>query len=235
MSILKPLAKAIAAVALLFLVAAPAHADLLSIDWDPDGISDGLSTGQMGAATISFSSTNGPLNGGQTFSGWDWSTIAGSNDVAGIGDAGVNTEGAALDWSAGTAGFGNFDFGGATITNPIVSFTFLDNTVQTFDFNDALTLNILDESSAGFVTIGAGNVVTTNGTGADGINDGFSIEIVGTFGALGFDTNVNSLSSQSVGFSLFADSANIVAAVPEPASAIVILCGFVGLAMRRRR
>jgi hypothetical protein len=100
----------------------------------------------------------------------------------------------------------------------------------------AITINILDHSPLGSVTVAANNVVSVNDAPNNTANDSFAIQLLGTFSGISFETNSNLLSSQSVGFSIAADEANVGRPVPEPG--IVALVGLalsaLGLARRKR-
>ena len=115
--------------------------------------------------------------------------------------------------------------------DPILLVDFTDPG-ETFDFADGLTINLLDHSPAGSVTIAAGNVVTVSNAPTNGPNDGFAIQLLGTFSEISFDTNLNLLSSQSVGFTIATE-----AVVPEPSTFEFIGFGVIalGLSLRRNR
>ena len=177
------------------------------------------------ALGVTLTSTDGPVNGGTTFPA-DWPNQAGTNNVPGIaGLAAANRN--SIDWMAGSVGSANVTFTGGSVTNPILLFDFTDPG-ETFDFDDALSLSILDQSPAGSVSIAAGNVVTLNGAPGNGPDDGFALQLLGNFTTFNFATNLSLLSAQSVGFS--------IAAVPEPVSMALMTAGLLGLlAMVRRR
>ncbi len=212
-----------------------ASAGLVSIDWDSDSSADGISSGILLGHTVSLTSTNGSVNGGITGFAANWASQLGTNNVPGVGDAGVVSEGAAVDWLSGQSGFAQFDFGTGTVTDPILMFNFLDRSVETFDFDDGLNITLLDQWPGNEVLIGAGNLISTAGGATNSSNDGFAIQIDGTFSQLGFLTNVGLGVAESVGVTFAVDDANFVpnAAVPEPSS---ILCfGLLGIAAAARR
>ena len=165
-------------------------ASLSTIDWDPDGSLNGLAAGTLGTYRVTLTSTDGPANGGGTFA-TNFATGLGTNDVPGITDPTVVAEAAALDWNPGAAGTATIDFGGGVVQDPIVLINFTDAQVLTFDFADALTVVVLDANPPGSVTIAPGNVVTTAGGNANGANDGFAIQLLGSFTSITFATNVN--------------------------------------------
>ena len=207
-------------------VASPTRAAFTGVDWADDGAADGLGAGTLGPLAVTLTSTDGTVNGGTTFSA-DWPNQAGTNGVPGIAAlAGANRN--AIDWSAGTVGVATITFTGGSVTNPILLFDFTDPG-ETFDFDDGLSLSILDQSPAGSVSIAAGNVVTLNGAPSNGPDDGFALQLLGNFTTLSFATNLNLLSAQSIGFS--------IAAVPEPFSMALMTAGLLGLLtmVRRRR
>ena len=156
---------------------------------------------------MTLTSTDGPANGGGTFA-TNFATGLGTNDVPGITDPTVVAEAAALDWNPGAAGTATIDFGGGVVQDPIVLINFTDVQVLTFDFADALTVVVLDANPPGSVTIAPGNVVTTAGGNANGANDGFAVQLLGSFTSITFATNVNlDTTINSVGITVGARSA----------------------------
>ncbi|MEA3212589.1 MAG: large repetitive protein [Chthoniobacter sp.] len=188
-----------------------ATATLHTVDWDPDGSLDGVARGTLGTYRVTLNSTDGANNGGGTF-GTNFATNLGTDGVPGIGDPTVFAEAAAIDWNPGAAGTATIDFGGGVVQDPILLIAFTDPRVDTFDFGDGLTLVLLDQNPAGSVTIAPGNVVTTNGGNANSADDGFAVQLLGSFSSITFATNVNLVSpSDSVGISV-ATQSNIFAA-----------------------
>src|SRR6185436_9398629 len=132
----------IAVAALLSLLALPANAALIGVNWAADATPDGLGSGTLGSLGVSLVSTNGSINGGQTFTA-DWPGRAGTNGVPGIAAlAGANRN--AIDGvGGGVTGFATITFSGGAVTNPILLFDFTDDG-EHFDFADGLTLVLLD-------------------------------------------------------------------------------------------
>ena len=204
-------------------IAFNANAALISVNWAADSTPDGLASGTLGSLGVALMSTDGGVNGGDTFAA-DWPNRAGTNGVPGIAAlAGANRN--AIDWVAATKGFATITFSGGTVKDPILLFDFTDPG-ETFDFADGLTINLLDHSPAGSVTVAAGNVVTVTNAPTNGPNDSFAIQLVGSFSGISFDTNLNLLSSQSVGFTI---AANVV---PEPSTFAMIGFALLGLGLR---
>jgi|GEM_PF-6023212 len=198
-----------------------AQAASISIDWNTDFTADGLASGVLDGFDVTFTTTDGNANGGiaAIFSA-DWATSLGTNDVPGVSDSGVIPEGAAIEWIANQSGFVNLSLDGATVTDPILLFNFADPVVQTFDFADNLVLSLLDGNPANSVDVAAGNVVTTDGSADNTANDGFALQLSGTFSSIQFDTNVLNGPLDTLGFSLLVDEDNVVAVsavtTPEP-------------------
>lgn len=168
----------------LFVLAGNASAALIGVDWTVDGTADGLASGTLGSVGVTLVSTDGSVNGGTTFTA-DWPNRLGTNDVSGIASlAGADRN--AIDWLAGTQGVATITFSGGTVTNPILLFDFTDD-LETFDFADGLTINILDQSPAGSVTVAAGNVVTLTTAPNNLANDSFAIQLLGTFSEISFN------------------------------------------------
>ena len=207
-------------VGLLLGVATPTRAALTGVDWADDGDADGLGAGTLGPLAVTLTSTNGTVNGGTTFAA-DWPNQAGTNGVPGIAAIG-NANRNAIDWNGGSAGVATVTFTGGSVTNPILLFDFTD-AGETFDFDDGLALSILDQSPAGSISIGAGNVVTLNGAPSNGPDDGFALQLSGSVTMFTFATNLGLLSAQSVGFSIAAD------VVPEPVGAALMSTGLLAL------
>ncbi len=210
------------------LIQTPLQAALITIDWNADATSDGAASGTLGARTVTLTSTDGTLNGGTTF-GTTWSANSATDGVSGIGDAGVVNEAAGIDWLNAASGSATVTFTGGSVLDPILLFNFTDPVVQTFDFDDGLTLSLLDQSPAASTTIAAGNIITTDGSATDTANDGFAVQLTGSFNSFTFLTNTTSGVANSVGFSVATSS------TPEPSSLALMLVPTIGLLFRRRR
>ena len=186
-------------------------ADLISIDWDADANPDGNGTGTLGGANVTFTSTDGSSNGGQLL-GQDWSASTALDDVIGINSVGIVDEGIGLDWpnDGVTPGTVHIDFNGATVTDPILFVTYTDIQVETFDFDDSLTLTILDQNPGGTI-VAANNIVTTAGGATNSGNEGFAVQLTGDFTTIDFLTNVNlDTTINSVNFTVATEATNVV-------------------------
>jgi hypothetical protein len=203
-------------------VASVASADLTGVAWAPDSTADGLDSGTLGALGVSLVSTDGAVNGGDTFTA-GWPSRAGTKDVPGIaGLAEANRT--AIDWNSGVVGFATITFTGGTVTNPILLADFTDPH-ETFAFDPSISVKILDRSPAGSVTLSGSNVVTLDGSPSNGQDDSFAIQLLGTFSTFTFSTNLNLIESESIGFTVAAN----LTPVPEPGSLALTAIGVLGV------
>ena len=201
------------------------HAALVGVDWDQDGVADGLGTGTLGSLDVSLISTDGSLNGGLTIPA-DWTNHDGSDDVPGIaGLAGANRN--VIDWNSGEAGTAAITFSGGFISDPILLFDFTDPATQ-LDFDDSYSIVPLDQSPLASTTIGPNNVISLDSTHDNRPSDGFAIQLEGEFVTISFATNISQQPVQSFGFT-------VATAVPEPSAflGLTLLTAF--LVVRHRR
>jgi hypothetical protein len=194
------------AIVVIVVNVASANAQLISVNWAPKSTADGLDSGTLGSLGVTLTSTDGGVNGGETFSG-DWPNRLGTNDVAGIASlAGANRS--SIDWNSEVVGSATIAFTGGTVANPIMLFDFTDHS-EKFDFagTPGLTgINILDSNPPGSVAL-TGTVVTLSQAPNNNADDSFAIQLLGTFSAISMETNLNKIEAESVGFTV---------AVPEP-------------------
>ena len=177
-------------------------ADVQSIQWHEDEVFDGVVTGTLAGHDVRLSSPNGPFNGGRNLkhpAQW-WG--AGTNGVPGLALA--HQEAAAIDWLTGEVGTVEVDLG-TSVEDPIFMFAYLDGSM-TFDFDDSLSLKLVDHGSFSFdseagAVIDAGNVVRTTGH-TNNSNDGFAVAVKGTLSSLNFQTNLDLNAANSVSFSM---------------------------------
>ncbi len=201
---------------------------LISVNWDADTNQDGVSNGSFDGFTTTINMTNSTNDFGISGNGsfYDWKTRLVSDDITNISSGSIVTEGVAFDWDAGTQGTITINIGGTQfvdnrLTDPILVFNFLDNTVASFDFDDSLSLSLLDQNGASSASIGANNVVTTNGSHTNNQDHGFALQITGTeIQTISFNTNTNLLTNKDVGFSIIVDDTNVV---PEPETAPLLV------------
>ncbi len=194
-------------------LAAPSQNDLISIDFDPDSVPDGVATGQLGSLGITLTSTDGTSNGGSHIPTANWNTQLGTNDVPGVNDPNFLYQASAIDWLANTPGFATFTFTNGEVKDPILFFSFTDHFVEAFDFDDSITINVLDSWSTGSnatnVIVDPGNVVRTDGTNLNTADDGFAIQLIGTFSVITFVTNTDSNAGDSLAFTIGAQSTDL--------------------------
>jgi hypothetical protein len=198
-----------------------------TVNWAPDTTENGTGTGTLAGGTITVTyttSVGGPINAGETFSNRDWST--------GLGTAAAAPDGTTYD-TGGALG----EYAGVTqsqvitlsqnVTNPILFFNF-DDPQSSYNFG-TLPLTLLASHNAQL----ASDIVTFNGS-SNTVNDGFAVQVGGTFGpgqdiTFSASSTINATQSVTVG----------LASVPEPSSllmaATAIGVGFVLGRSRQRR
>jgi hypothetical protein len=196
-----------------------------TVNWASDTSEDGTSTGTLagGAITVNdFTSVGGPINAGETFGGRDWST--------GLGTAAAAPNGTTYDTGASLGEYANTVQTqtitlSRNVTNPILFFNFDDPGV-TYNFG-TIPLTLLASHNAQL----AGDVVTFNGS-TNTLNDGFAVQLGGTFGPgnnISFQASspINATQTVTVG----------IAGVPEPSSLWLALTALVpaSLVLSRRR
>lgn len=216
------------------LASSPVSAGFVTVDWDANLNADGVATGSLLGRSVNFTSTDGLSNGGITFA-MDWQTSFATNDVPGIADAGVINEAAAVDHNPSSAGFASLSLENLQVTDPVLMFAWTDNYVQTFDFDDSLSIQLLDQFFLNSVTIDSGNVVRTNGGHINSPSTGFAIQLFGTFETLEFQTNIG-LGTQvdSVGLTLGVEESNVqFLSVPEPHTGLMLIIGLGALTQFR--
>lgn len=198
------------------------------IDWTTDNTSDGQGTGILidssnnaVLSTVTFSSGDGALNGGVTFAG-AWSTYTGTNGAPGV----INSDSIAIDtFAGGLVNSGTVTFG-TTLYNPIVLVAFLDlNDVFTFTNVDRANIVLLDSHNA---ALHPTNPLITGTGGTDNANDGFAVQLMGSYNSIGFSLS-HPTATQSVAFTIQGDAATI----PEPSAWLLSMVGLSGLLMRR--
>lgn len=192
--------------------AALAQDPLVSIDWDPDGSTDGLNSGTMtGTAamlTVTQTSPDGMANGGLTL-GFDWGAAAPTDGVPGINDAEVVDEFSTID-SSTVGNTVTLDFAGGRVRNPIFLIAFTDASTV-IEFPASVGVTLLD--SAGGAAVVAGSTVTSTG-GSNSGGDGFAVQLTGVFTQLTFVYS-DAVPVQSVGFSIAALDSNILEPAPD--------------------
>jgi hypothetical protein len=203
-----PMKRNLLAVLIIFVNCALADAQLISVNWAPKSTTDGLGSGTLGALGVTLTSTDGGVNGGETFSA-DWPNRLGTKDVTGIASlAGANRS--SIDWNSGEVGHATIAFTGGTVTNPLMLFDFTDP-AEKFDFGSSSglsSINLLDSSPPGSVAV-TGAVVTLSHAPNNNADDSFAIQLLGTFSTISLATNLNMIEAESVGFTI---------AVPEPSA-----------------
>ncbi len=216
--------------AALGLMASSAQAGM-SVTWVPPGNTTvtGDLSGTLGAATIAGSTD--PIGPN---SGWVYS----NNELAfniGAGTAPAVAAIGGINGSATVIGLAN---PGPTtqsftstiaLVNPILFFNFIDPT-DVYDFS-GLTINLLSSNNANLV----GTTVTATNAASNTANDGFAVELIGSFTAFSFTAasslNDGSWPGQTNGFTI------AVRTIPEPTSVVsaILGVGALGLVGYRRR
>lgn len=246
------------------LLAMPASAAMVSVDWTPDSTVDGVATGTFTRTgtvasntddtTVTLTSTVGGINGGSTFApgglNYFFSDYAGS--LPGMRDGFnqpfldqngqplVRNEIGTFDWLNGEAGFVDLDFGGKFLRDPILVFSFIQPQ-SAYDFADDALVQILGQTTSGTATVGPGNVVSGDGF-FGGPSAGMSIGLTGVFDAISFGTNALLSSPSANGLTILVEESNILleapaapSPVPVPAALPLLLTALGGLALLRLR
>ena len=172
-----------------------------SVAWTADATLDGMSAGNLTAVTgnvgtVTLSSLPAVSNAGVVIAN-TWSTQAGTDGVNGIGN--VDATEAVIGLRVGSAT--NTITTSISVTNPVLLFNFVEPSVLDFTASAPSNITLLDEGGTVSTSI-AGDVVTVSG-GTNSANDGFAIQIIGTFTTISFTTTVVG-AIQSYGFNMIA-------------------------------
>jgi len=216
--------------AILLGIGGPSNAALLTVAWVPDGSNDGTGTGLLGATTVTYNSAPG-FNSGTTLSNQFWAAFVGTN---GGTDGAVTSQTGGVLGGSSTGSIQTIQFS-AVIVNPILLVNFL-NQSDVFNFG-AAPFTLLDSNNATL----APPLLIGSVTAADTANDGFAVQISGTFGpgtplVFLYSSNGGGPNGlQTVGFTVGTVQG---AAAPEPGTlSLLALAGMptVGAVARRRR
>jgi hypothetical protein len=207
---------------------------LITVNWALDSTVDGMGTGVLnGTNQVSYTTAVG-FNAGESFPTSLWATSLGTAGATGgavtFDTCGVL--GGALGGTTETISFSQ------AIVNPILLVNFLGGpsggyAADSFNFGNS-TFSLLSANNA----TASGNVVSSTTAVTDSANDGFGIQLNGTFGpakALVFTYSSDGNGSnglQTVRFTIG------TAAVPEPSGLILLglgLCGVLGYGRSRRQ
>ena len=206
---------------------------LITVNWASDSTVDGTGTGVLnGTNQVSYTTAIG-FNAGESFPTSLWATSLGTAAATG-GAVTFDTCGVLGGGVGGTTETISFS---QAIVNPILLINFLGGpsgyAADSFNFGNT-TFSLLSANNA----TASGNVVSSKMAVTDSANDGFGIQLNGTFGpanALVFAYSSDGLGSnglQTVRFTIG------TAAVPEPSGLILLglgFCGVLGYGWRRRQ
>jgi hypothetical protein len=225
----------IAVLSMLGALASTAGASMIlgnTATWAVDNSQDGVGTGILSGVTLNYTTLSGHANSGVSYQNVNWwnvgaGTAAECNTCYDQSATPNFPSAAMIGANAGTPQTDTITFTGGQIVNPII---FMDwgNPGTTMDFG-SLTLVMLSSNNASL----SGSVVTFGAGATNSINDGFSAEILGTFGpsqSLSFIAT-----AQPTIYGTFDGVAVTLGDVPEPASLGLGLVGIVGLCLYRRR
>jgi len=208
-------------------VSLPAHAaggPLDTVNWAPDGTVDGTGTGTLGGTTNVTYITNAIFNASQTFS-IDWDSSLATDGA--VGSGATNLLGGAMGASLFTPTQQTITFD-APVINPILLVDFTD-AGDSMDFGP-LSIALLDSNNASLV----GSTMTFAGS-TDSADDGFALQIFGSFGSgvpLTFQYISSDPGANSVAFTI-----GVPSTAPEPGTFALLLpaLGLIGTAVAHRK
>ena len=210
---------AIAAVSVLSTFAAPAGASTITtVKWAVDSVKDGFGTGMLDGVTVTYNTLTGIS--GASYNGINWWTVgAGTSAVC----SPCSDDPSASTMGTNTRGFQESISFSAAVVNPILLITYgsLNSSIDLSGLSFALLSSNHTQLS--------GNVITFS-AGSHTIDDGFAVQLNGTFGpqapiTFGFTPGNGEL--DTIAFT--------VGQVPEPASLSLAFAGVFGLWIYRRR
>jgi len=215
---MKQLVRVVAFFGVTLLAITSACATPITVSWEPDAILDGTGTGQLGPITVTYSTVVGLGNAGLSLT-TDWNTALASDAV------GASNNSAGIIGSTDTLSpqIQTINFSG-TVEDPILYFNF-GQLGDSFDFG-ALSFSLLDSYNAKEVPNG---VEMTDGSNS--ANDGFVVQILGTFAP---SSPLEFTYSTTRPFDSFAFTVSATI-VPEPSTMLLFASGLVAMLPRALR
>jgi len=213
--------------ALLVLFTGAAHGGTIdTVNWAADSTADGTGTGTLAGGTITVTYLSIVISSAGTTIAEDWDTSLATAAYAGGGV--TNNSGGVLGTTSPLSPVTETIEFSALIANPVLLVNFGDNTTS-FDFG-ADSVSLLAGNHASLT----GDIVTFSGA-TNSANDGFALEINGTFGPSSPLTfNYSTTRTGDIKFDTAAFTVGESSSVPEPATLWTLGFGLMALLAGRR-